>query len=68
MRKFIIVPLILLAFEANAQSSPEVQVIADRLMKEISQSIACSIEAVTVKAELAKVQAELKAMKEKPEK
>lgn len=65
-RRFFIVPLMLIAFEARAQSSPEVQVLSDRLLKELSQSIACSVESTTIKAELAKVQAELKALKEKP--
>ena len=66
--KYLVVLALLLPSAAFAQQgSPEFQALGAKLMSEINAGIQCNANAIAGRAELEKVQAELKAMKDKYE-
>lgn len=52
---------------ALAQQSPEMQAIGNKLIAEINAGIVCGASAITQKQEIDKLQAEIKALKDKYE-
>lgn len=56
------------AYAQNSQKSPEYQVIANKLIEEINNTLQCRAALVTDQAELQKVKAELEELKKKVDK
>ena len=64
MLRAVLVMLLVPTFAmAQQQSPPSEQALGQKLMQEIQAGISCSVNVINLQQELAKVQAELKALK-----
>ena len=69
MKKWLLIPALLIATSAFAQqqATPEVQALQSRLLQELNASLQCTTQAITLQQQVNKLTADLKAMKDKYE-
>lgn len=67
MKKYILLVLLLATPAAAQNATPSEQAMGARIIQEVQASLTCNTSLINAQAEIAKAQAEIKALKEKYE-